>query len=409
MASHPLMIAGLLMSALAVVGIVAAVMRESRLFNGFRDIAPEVKTLSNHLRAEVFRDRYDLVVSGEYKGIPAVIRFSKHKNVPAMGLYVRIPAACQLSLVPNSLAGKSLSSNIKLNSRFFEEHFVARSMSPHDLALLLEDERTLKLLESLCCTTRTIFELNRGRLELLEMVLPEELTRHILGHLQKVHSFADVLAAMPESERVEIRPFKREHRSWLFKAAVAACVAIVAMSVIAATREHKISEVFAANDAQFVRGVPVYDAATIDGMETWRAAKPEEMSPKFSDWLQDSGQQPAVRIEFKPVANGLTRGVAYLLVRDDGSRRLVILIDHHAVFDACFARVDGIALVPLTSFPKLKWGQWQAPTQKPNGDAILVVRDAADPRSAELLFFPNGTLFSGVPRDYSTIDFDRGN
>ncbi len=404
MAPHPLMITGLVTSAAAVAGIVAAVMREVRLFEDFREIAPQVKTIANQLRAEVFRDRNDLVVSGEYKGIPTVLRFYKQRNAPAMGLYVRIPVGCQLSLIPKQRAGGSRASDVKLNCRALKDHFVARSKNPADLVHLLGADEAVKRLEALCRSTKTIVELNRGRLELLEMSLPEELTRYVLGQLIIIRELADVLATMPESKHVPIRPWKREHRSWLFKLAVAACVAVVAMSVIAATREHKISEVFAATDSELVHGVPISDANSITGMEFWRAAKPDELSNQFANWLQDSGQKPETRVEFKPVEGGLSRGVAYLLVREDGARRLVVLVDHRAVFDACFSRIDGIALVPVTSFPKLKWSQGQAATQKPNGDAILVVRDAADPRSAELLFFPNGTLFSGVPKDYSSID-----
>lgn len=401
------MIAGLVISALAVGGIVAAVMREISLFTDFRDIAPQVKTIASQLRAEVFRDRHDLVISGEYRGIPAVLRFCKQLDAPAMGLYMRIPVACQLSLIPKQMSGSSHSSNVKLNSRVLTEHFVAKSMNPAELGSLLAEEKTVKLLESLCCSTKTILELNRGRLELLEMAMPEELNRQVLGQLVTICELADLLATMPEADRVTIRPWKREHRSWLFKAAVAAGVAVVAVSVIAATKERGRVVFASSTDAELIHGVPANDASFINEMITWRAANADEVNGQFANWLQDAGQKPKTRVEFHPVSGGLSRGVAYLLVREDGARRLVVLVDHRAVFDACFSRIDGIAVVPVTSFPKLKWGQWQAPTQKPNGDAILVVRDAADPRSAELLFFPNGTLFSGVPRDYSSIDLQR--
>jgi hypothetical protein len=403
------MIAGLVVSVMAVAGIVAAVMHEIRLFTGFRDIAPEVKTIANHLRGEVLRDRHDLVVSGQFKGIPTVVRFCKQPNAPAMGLYVRIPAPFQLSLIPKQIAGSSLVSNVKFKSRVMEDNLVARSMNPADLESLLAADRTVKLLESLCCSTKTIFELNRGRLELLEMALPEELTRHVLDHLAMIRDFSDVLAAMPGSDQVKVRPLERRNKSWFFKAAVAVGVAVVAVSVIATTKEHGKLQVFSATDSELVHGVPATDASVIDGMDPWRAAKPDEVNTQFANWLQDSGQKPATRIEFNPLGSESSRGVAYLLVREDGARRLVVLVDHREVFDACFSRIDGIALVPVTSFPKLKWGPLQAPTQKPNGDAILVVRDASDPRSAELLFFPNGTLFSGVPRDYASIDLQRIN
>jgi hypothetical protein len=408
MPSHSLMI-GLGIAFLAVAGIVAAVIREIRLFSDFRDIAPQVKTIANLVRAEVFRDRQDLVLSGLYKGIPTVLRFSKQPGAPAMGLYVRVPATCQLSLIPKRSAGNANLQNVKTGSRMLEKHFVAMADNPADLDALLQHGRAPKLLETLCSSGKTILELNLGRLELLEMTLPEELTRYASEQLLTIREFSELLAELPGSDRVETRSLERAPRSWFFKLAIAAGIAVVAISVIAATRERAKVPVLAAAPAEMFHGIPTEDAELINGMDAWHAAKPDELNVQFSNWLEDAGKRPASRIEFNPVESGLSHGVAYLLVREDGARRLVVLVDQRAVFDACFARLDGIAVLPAASFPKLKWGQSQAPAQKPNGDAILVVRDASDPRSSEVLFFPNGTLFSGVPRDYSTIDLQKAN
>jgi hypothetical protein len=409
MPSHPLLIAVSVIAATLIAGIITAIVREIRLFSDYRDIAPQVKTIANHLRAEVFRDRQDLVVSGHHKNIPTVLRFSKETNTPAMGLYVRIPSPCQLSLMPKRMAGRSRSQNIKIGSRILEENFTAKSTTATELNEWLRVDRNIKLLEALCCTRKTIFELNPGRLELLEMALPEELTRHVFEHLAIIRELSESFESMPGSKNVEVRPLEQGHRSWFFKAAIAAGVIVVAISVIAATRERARTPVLAASDPELFHGIPATDASFINGIGAWRAATRDELNPQFANWLQDSGKKPDSRIAFNPAGDNSSRGVAYLLVRDDGARRLVVLIDQRTVFDTCFSRLDGIAMVPVSSFPKLKWGQWQAPTQKPTGDALLVVRDATDPRSAELLFFPNGTLFSGIPKDYSAIDLQSAN
>lgn len=405
MAEHPMMIAGLVVAVMAVAGIVAAVLREMRLFDDFRDIAPGVKTIANQLRADVFRDFEDLVVSGMYKGIPTVIRFTKREHSPAMGLYVRIPSPCQFSIVPKRLAGKAQSA-ITLNSRRLQSGFVAIAANANPLQSLLGYERNVKLLELLCCSTSTILEINPGRLELLEMEMPEELDRHVADHLEAIYEFSEVLAEMPGASEVKVMPLVRQGSSLTLRLAVAACVVVMAISVIAATREHGIALVKAVSESAPINGVPADDANLIDEMNRWHTVSSQEFDGKFADWLRDAGQQPASRIEFKPVTDGLSRGVAYLLAREDGARRLVVIVDHKPIYDAAFSRLDGIALVPTTSFPKLKWG---ATAQKPAGDAILIVRDAGDPHSAELLFFPNGTLFSGVPKDYSTIDLQKAN
>jgi hypothetical protein len=322
---------------------------------------------------------------------------------------VRVPSPCQFSLVPKQIAGSSPAPTVKLRSRALDGGFVAKSANGSDLQTIVKSDNAVNLLEALCCSNRTILEVNRGRLELLEMAMPEELNRHVLDHLATIRDFSEVLASMPGANEVKVVPLAREGSSLPLRIAVAACVAVVAMSVIAATRERGIVLVRAVTESAPINGVQADDANAIAGLYRWRTAKPEEIDTKFADWLRDSGRLPESKIEFSPVHGRSDRGVAYLLVRDDGARRLIILVDRKPVYDASFSRVDGIALVPTAAFPKLKWGQWQAPTQKPSGDAILLVRDAADPRSGELLFFPNGTLFSGVPKDYSAIDLQHVN
>ena len=405
MAEHPMMIAGLVVAVMAVAGIVAAVLREMRLFDDFRDIAPGVKTIANELRADVFRDFEDLVVSGLYKGIPTVIRFTKREHSPPMGLYVRIPSACQFSIVPKRLAGNAQPA-VSLKGRRLQSDFLAKAANAGALESLLERDRNVRLLDALCCSKSTILEVNTGRLELLEMEMPEELSRHVSEHLETIHEFSEVISEMPGASEVKVVPLVRQGSSLTLRLAVAACVVVMAISVIATTREHGIALVKAVSESAPINGVPADDANVIDDMGRWRTVQPRELDGKFAEWLRDAGEQPASRVEFRPVTDGLSRGVAYLLAREDGARRLVVLIDHKPIYDAAFSRLDGIALVPTTSFPKLKWG---APAQKPTGDAILIVRDASDPHSAELLFFPNGTLFSGVPKDYSAIDLQKPN
>lgn len=405
MVEHPMTIAGVVVAVLVVAGIVTAVVREMRLFDNYRDIAPSVKTIANQLRAEVFRDFEDLVVSGTFKGIPTVIRFSQREHSPSMGIYVRIPSASQFAVVPKGMAGKAESA-IKLKGRRLAAQFVLKSDNPSGLESLLGQERNVQLLDMLCCSTSTILEVDRGRLELLEMEMPEELSRHLSDHLAAIHELSGVLGEMPGASEVKVVPIARESSSLLVRVAVACCLVVVAMSVIAATKEHGIVLVKAVTESAPINGVPADDANRIEQMSGWRAARVEDIPNRFSEWLRDGGQQPASRLEFMPVTGGLSRGVAYLLVREDGARRLVILIDHKPVYDTAFSRLDGIAVVPTSSFPKLKWGTL---AQTPGGDALLIVRDAADPRSAELLFFPNGILFSGVPKDYSTIDLQKAN
>src|SRR3954468_16165055 len=97
MAFPPLMFAVLVVLAICAAGIIASMVREARLFGGFREIAVEVKAVAKQIAGDIFRDGHDLVVAGHYEDVPTMVRFSNHENTPAITLDTRIASVSQFT------------------------------------------------------------------------------------------------------------------------------------------------------------------------------------------------------------------------------------------------------------------------------------------------------------------------
>src|SRR5262249_56014321 len=97
--------------------------------------------------------------------IRAVVRFSSERDVPALSMYAKIPTAFQLSVIPKAMAGPTFGANVKLGSAVLDERFLVKAVNLDEIEALLATEEALPLLESLCCSTTTILEINRGRVE----------------------------------------------------------------------------------------------------------------------------------------------------------------------------------------------------------------------------------------------------
>ena len=65
--------------------------------------------------------------------------------------------------------------------------------------------------------------------------------------------------------------------------------------------------------------------------------------------------------------------MAYLLVNEQGQKRLVILADHRRIFDSSFPKISGIARVAAGARSDIH--STPAASDKPTGDSILLVRN----------------------------------
>ena len=406
MLAHPLAIVGSIVGLITLIGMIIFLSRRHAQFSGYQEIASDVKVLATYLQAQVFRDAHDLVLTGNYRGIPAILRFSNAENTPGMSLEMRVPATCQLSLTPKRAVEERRRQKIDLHSRILEDRYIGRSSTPLELEMLLGEKKAVKALEQLGCSSQTFLQLSPGKIELSEMLIPAQLSIHVLDHVEAVHELSTVLASLPGSDVVKIAPIIHERSSWPFRATVAAGVVIAAISVLAATRDHAKPVAKPSADAASINGIVKSDADVIPLADQWRTAQAEDFDAGFTELLAGIGHQPSSRIEFSTDGSEQNKGVAYLLVNEKGVKRLVVLVNHHPIFDTGFPSIAGVALVSATSLQSAQAKQAPIAGDKSSGDAILMVRNVGDPQSAVLLFVQNGTLHSSVPQDYRQVQFE---
>jgi len=399
--TSPVLIAGAVIVACAVTSLLANVIRTYHTFRGYREVAADAKQLSEQLDCEVFRDNQDLVVTGEYKTVPILLRFSNSDNTPALQLEARIPSDIDLSLNPKQLVDNKFGTQVRTNA-WLEQRFVCRSKSPLEADLLLAQRGIMNILVRLCRSQKTLLEVGTGKLQLFEMVAPASLSQHIMEHLVDIGDLARIMQTLPGSDRIKVKPIPREKSSWAFRVAMSTGVLIAAVSVMAAMRDRTPPVLTAVKSAEG-NGILESDASLIPMADEWRVAESGDFDPAFTGYFISAGQKPDGRTIFDPDGTGHNKGVAYFLTNKGGTKRLVILVGQHSIFDSSFPNIAGVARVPSPYFSNDTWDETKTVRQQISGDAILLVRNADDVRSGIVLYFRNGGLQSTALSDYRRI------
>lgn len=402
----PVLIAAVVTMALGTIGALIYWSRQSSTFRGYRGISGDARKIASLLKGEVFRDGEDLVISGDYQGIPAIVRFSNDENTPGMHLEARVTSALHLSMNPKQLPDNNAGKLLKLNS-WLEQRFVGRSKTPADADMLLGQRRTMTILARLCCSSKTVLEVTPGKLDLVEMTIPSSPAGPVTDRLADIWELEQVLRLMPGADEIKITTIPRERSSWTLRAAIASGVVMAVLCVLAATREHT-QPVLAATETGDINGIVRSDAALIPMADQWQLVNPSDIDSSFAEFLGGFGQKPSSRMVVDLDGSGHNNDVVYLLANKSGQRRLVVLEDHRVIFDTCFPTIAGVARVPSTAFPKIQWDESRniRQQQQSAGDGVLMVRNADDPHSAVMLYMQKGALQSGAPTDYRGIGLD---
>src|SRR5262249_44149305 len=82
------------------IGVAISFFRKSAVLKGYEEYQADVNRIANTLRAEMFRDGGDLVVTGNYKQNPIQIRFSHDENTPGLNMRMQAPVSFTFSVVP---------------------------------------------------------------------------------------------------------------------------------------------------------------------------------------------------------------------------------------------------------------------------------------------------------------------
>ncbi len=397
----PVQIALLIVAAVAIVGVVITAVRSRVTFTGYEDIVHDVQRLGAALHGEIFRDGSDVVVSGAYERLPAVVRFSNAENTPGLNIRMQAPATFLLSVVPASAqVTEGGRIPVRTTDELFDTRFTTRTDQPTSAKMFIT-KQTTGLLQRLACSKNTYVAIGGGAIELSELVIPSiQPSQHVLDHLKAMVRLSGALKEMPGSDAVKLITFERERH---VAARIAMVVgAIVALgSIFAATQVPTHPPASGVNQT-LASGILPLDAAHIPNTADWRAATTDDLDPVAMNWLRGNGAKPEARIEADLTGNATGRDVAYLLVGPNNQRRIVLLAEGENRYDTKFPYIGLAVRIPKGIVESINWVGGKAP-EGIDGDGIMILRKQDDPTSAIVLFLGGRGIVSASPVNYQQI------
>ncbi len=400
----PLAIAFLIIVAVSVIGAILMMFRGKSTFSGYEDLAPEARAIAKALtQSEVFRDGSDLVVSGNFRKLPTIVRFSYDENTPGLNIHMKAPATFTMSVVPKGARATEGRVMVRTPDDMFDARFTTRSDNPTQAKMFTSGRATMQALQKVCCSSKTFFTVTPGAIELSELVIPEPYTaQHLNDHIGMMGKLAQQLGEMPGSESVKIRAMEHEKSSWVLKGAVAAGVLAAVIVVVAATQDYgKEPHLDSGRNPDAPVGMVGADIPLIPNLKGWRLATDSDFSPAAANWLRGNDQQPAARISGNFTGEGPT-DAAYLLINDETGKRRVVMVGHNAMrFDTLFDQVGVIGLLPNDQVASVEWSL--PPNGTPAGDGLVVVTDGNDPAAATVFFLQGQKVLIAKPADYQRL------
>jgi hypothetical protein len=399
----PLETALAIVAVLAAVGLVLYYFRDASRYSGFEEISADVRQISRALGGEVFRDGADLVISGNYGRLPAVIRFSYLENTPGMNIQVKAPATFALSCTPRNadVPGAEGRVPIKLSDTNFDARFITRTDFPTQARMFLGGgPRLVKAVTKLCCSAKTYFTISPGSMELSELVIPSPYTgSHVLQHLESMKLLAAELRQMPGADRVKVQRITRDKYA-VARAAIVVGVIVAVGAVVAANRDTTASAPTQMEADPLPAGLYPVDAAYIRNLQGWRLATEADLDPNVRGWLR--GQRIAFegRMEARFSPDGRP-DVAYVLRNESGAWRVILLVDGQNRYDATWESLAGVAIFSRFSLPNLQWTG--PPPEGVENDGMLLIRSAEDPASGLVVFPAGNRIISAAPANYQSI------
>jgi len=404
----PLLIVAGIVAGVSLLGLVISYWRQSTVFRSYEEYAPDAQTLAGRLKAEVFRDSLDLVISGNFGRLPTVIRFSHADNTPGLNVRMRAPATFTMSVVPKGAKTTEGRVLLRTSDDGFDARFVTRTDQPTQARLFVGNKTALPHIQKLCCSSQTFLTITAAGVELSELTIPSPYTApHIQAHLESMAALAQELHHMPGADAIKITPYKKE-RSKIIRVALAVGVVTAIVAVVMAM--HERSDTPAADNGNSAvqaasSGVPPADAAQIAGLPDFRLASENDFNPDGAAWTRSrTGREVSGRVEGSFSGNDATEN-AYVLVRDSGpnagQKRVVMLAKNAVKYDAGYPELAVVGKVPRENFAGIEWvGKPPAPA---DGDGLLIVRKPNDLRSGTVIYLSGGRTEAAVPVNYLNV------
>lgn len=151
-------------------------------------------------------------------------------------------------------------------------------------------------------------------------------------------------------------------------------------------------------------GILPVDAIAIPRAGRFRAATEADLDPAAATFLRQFGEVHPGRVPGDYSGLNNTRDVAYLLIGDTGSWRVVMVSQGINKLDSEFSSVAFIARVRRDKLLDITWAN--QPAGQPDGDGLLIVRKADDPASGNLVYLSGGQLVSGAPANFNRINLE---
>lgn len=385
------------------IGVVYLIQRRS-LYRGYENIEEAVNQIAAGLKADTFRDGDDLVIAGSFQGFPAIVRFSYNQNTPGMHIEMRAPATFDLLLSPKKIITTRGRMVVRTGNSSLDSRFNARTDHPTQARMLFNDKAALSHLEKLCCSTNTDFTVKSGALELNELSIPTFPARHVLDHIESLDVLAKVVAKMPGAHEIQMEPVKQERRTWMYPAL--AVVLLLSVGVAVFSRPEK-NPAYVQETPHYVPvGMEPVDAEHLLRLEGWRLAGSDDFSPLAAGFLQQHSLSPSGRLKADFLGRGNAADSVYLLMDDQGKRRVSIMAGGVAAYDAIFDKLDAIGVIPKADLAGI-----QSTSDKPlesDGDGLLLVQDASNSASGLVLVLHNKQIDSARPLDFTRINLYSG-
>jgi hypothetical protein len=388
-------------AAITLLGLAISFLRKSAALKGYEDYQADISRIVSTLKAELFRDGDDVVITGNFKQNPVQIRFSYSENTPGLNLRMQAPVSFTLSVVPrgeNSTEGRV---PIRTGDDMFDARFNARTDHPTQAKMLIGSKAMRTHMEKLCCSSKTYLTMTKGTMEVSELVIPPSTARHVLDHIDSMGVLARMVESIPGAESIKIKPYEREKSAPVFRIALAvgAICALLAVFILKPTQaQPSLGDMGSSNT--FAPGVDAVDALLIPDVKTWRAATSADFDAGVSGSLRGS-EEPSGHLTVEFDGAGERPDAAYWLLDTKGRSRIVMLRNGANVYDTLYGSIAGVARVSRDSIGSVEWKQ--RPSAPPDGDGIMLVMRAENGYNA-VIVYPGGTrIYSGVPEQFENV------
>lgn len=403
----PLVIAAAILIVLTLGGLIAAFVRERRLFRGYEEIELDSRRLSSKIGGEIFRDGNDLVINGRFRKMPTVLRFSYSETTPGVSMRVYAPATFNIWFIPKSGSFDIPEGGISIATPddIFNARFITRTDDPATARIFLAGNDVMASIKKLACSSRTMVTISRGIIDLIETIIPQTNTGgHLGAHLEAIAVLTETLRQMPSAALVQVKYPRRERRLGM-KAVLATGVAAAIVTIMAAhddTRKDATAQEVSSSSVKQT-GITPEDARLMFSPSSWRAVNPGDVDLEIAGWGRVQGITPMSRIVFNADAEEEPNDVAYLLRDDKGRRRFVLIVDKKIAFDAMYDGEPMIAPVRRDAIGSIQWNAPKPFTAHPDGDGIMLVRSPQNPDAAIVLYLEKGKLEVSQPSSWRSV------